>query len=207
MRQQLRARARPTALRRVAVLVAALWTTGVLYPAVAGAHGVKGRAGLPVPAWLFAWAAAIVLVVSFVALSALWSTPRLQDAPERRLTRRPAWLSVAAGAVGLALFALVLYAGWDGVDSASANFDPTFIFVVFWVAVPVSSAILGDWFSAFSPWRALARGTRWTGRRLGIVWRAPLQYPSWLGRWPVVVGHVCFGWLELVYHVHDNPQT
>ncbi len=54
----------------------------------------------------------------------------------------------------------MLYAGWYGVDSATANFDPTFIFVVFWVAVPVSSALLGDWFSAFSPWRALARALR-----------------------------------------------
>ncbi|MFI4989445.1 MAG: hypothetical protein ACHQHO_00830 [Solirubrobacterales bacterium] len=29
-----------------------------------------------VPAWLFAWAAAIVLVASFVLLSAMWSRPR-----------------------------------------------------------------------------------------------------------------------------------
>ena len=195
------------ALSRAGMLGACLCAAGALYPSVADAHGIKGRASLPVPAWLFAWAAAIVLVVSFVLLSTMWSQPRLQDAPERRLCRRPGWLSVPAGAAGLALFALVLYAGWDGVDSASANFDPTFIFVVFWVAVPVSSAFLGDWFSAFSPWRALARAARWTGRRCGVHWRAPLAYPARLGRWPVVAGLVCFGWLELVYHDHDNPQT
>ncbi len=159
------------------------------------------------PAYLFAWAAAIVLVVSFVALSAMWSVPRLQEARERRLCGRPAWLSAIAGAIGLALFALVVYAGWYGVDSPTANFDPTFIFVVFWVAVPVSSALLGDWFSAFSPWRALARAVRWSGVRLGVRRTAPLAYPEWLGRWPVVAGLVCFGWLELVYHDHDNPAT
>ena len=43
------------------------------WPELASAHGISGLASLPVPAWLFAWAAAIVLVVSFVALSTLWS--------------------------------------------------------------------------------------------------------------------------------------
>ena len=42
------------------------------------------------------------------------------------------------------------------------------IFPEFWVAVPVSSVLLGNWFSAFSPWRAFARGLRWLGARLGI---------------------------------------
>ncbi len=192
-------------LRRANVLACALTATSMLFPAGADAHGVKGRASLPVPAWLFAWAAAIVLVVSFVALSALWSTPRLQDAPERRLCRWPRWLSLPAGIAGLALFALVVYAGLEGARSAQENFDPTFIFVVFWVAVPVSSALLGDWFSAFSPWRALARGARWAGARAGVRWRAPLEYPGWLGRWPVAGGLLAFGWLELVYHDHDDP--
>ena len=195
------------ALRRTAPLTGGLIVAGALCPAVAEAHGIKGRASLPVPAYLFAWAAAIVLVVSFVLLSALWSTPRLQEPRERRLCAWPASLSIPAGAIGLGLFALVLYAGWDGADSAKRNFDPTFIFVVFWVAVPVSSAVLGDWFSAFSPWRSLARAGSWLGQRAGVRWRAPLAYPDRLGRWPVVVGLVGFGWLELVYHDHDDPAT
>ena len=36
-------------------------------PAAAFAHGLVGRADLPIPEWLFGWAAAVVLVVSFVA--------------------------------------------------------------------------------------------------------------------------------------------
>ena len=87
----------------------------------------------------------------------------------------------------------------------TANFDPTFIYVIFWVGIPVSSLLLGNWFSAFSPWRAFARGLRWLGARLHVGWRAPLAYPAWLGRWPVVAGLIAFGWLELIYHDHDNP--
>ena len=47
-------------------------------PASAGAHGLVGKADLPIPMWLFVWAAAAVLVLSFAALGILWSSPRLE---------------------------------------------------------------------------------------------------------------------------------
>jgi len=193
--------------RRAAALTAALLAAGALAPAAASAHGISGRASLPVPAWLFAWVAAIVLIVSFVLLSTMWSRPRLQGVHERRVCPWPAALSVAAGAVGIALFALVVYAGYEGVPYYTANFDPTFIYVIFWVAIPVSSILFGNWFSAFSPWRAFARGIRWVAVRARLRWRPPLTYPAWLGRWPVVAGLLAFAWLELIYHDHDNPST
>jgi hypothetical protein len=189
------------------MLGGALLLATAAFPAAADAHGISGRASLPVPAYLFAWAAAIVLIVSFVLLSAMWSTPRLQDGRQRRLCTWPPALGIPAGAIGLAIFALVIYAGYEGVPFYTANFDPTFIFVIFWVGVPVASVLLGDWFSAFSPWRSFARAARWSGRRVGVRWRTPLRYPAWLGRWPVVAGLLAFGWLELVYHDHDNPVT
>src|ERR1700680_2399221 len=108
----LKSAVRPTernTLTRVAALTAACILAFALAPPSASAHGISGRASLPVPAWLFAWVAAIVLVISFVLLSTMWSRPRLQDRHERRLCAWPALLSVPAGAVGLALFALVVY--------------------------------------------------------------------------------------------------
>ena len=56
---------------------------------VAEAHGIVGRADLPIPVWLFSWAAAIVLVVSFVALSALWRSPQLQSEHRKPLLQIP----------------------------------------------------------------------------------------------------------------------
>jgi hypothetical protein len=162
-----------------------------------------------VPAWLFAWAAAIVLVLSFVALSALWSTPRLQALQPKRLGTVPGVLTGLCGLIGVALFVVVIYAGYAGVggeDAQTKNFDPTFIYIIFWVGVPITSAVTGDWFRAFSPWRAVARTARWLGRRAGAGRPAPLAYPEWLGRWPVVVGVFAFGWLELIYHNHDSPS-
>jgi hypothetical protein len=204
----LRRRSAPHRRRRlVASLTTACLTVGALEPAVASAHGISGKAGLPVPAWLFAWAAAAVLVISFVLLSTMWPVSRLQEPRESRLCGWPSFLSVPAGAIGLGLFALIIYAGYEGSPYYTSNIDPTFIYVIFWVAVPVSTVLLGNWFSAFSPWRAFARAVRWVGGRLNLQWRPPLAYPQWLGRWPVVAGLLGFAWLELIYHDHDNPST
>lgn len=50
------------ALRTVATGLAAPLGLIALVPATAFAHGLIGRAYLPVPAWLFAWAAGLALV-------------------------------------------------------------------------------------------------------------------------------------------------
>jgi hypothetical protein len=55
------------------------------WPEVADAHGLAVRAYLPVLACLFAWAATGALVISFVALRASWSSPRLERVASRRL--------------------------------------------------------------------------------------------------------------------------
>ena len=63
------------------------------------AHGIVGRADLPIPETLFGAAAAAVLVVSFVALALGWSRPRLATLPERRAVPRPASPSTSCSAL------------------------------------------------------------------------------------------------------------
>ena len=55
-----------------------------LIQALPSAHALIARSDLPIPAWLFAWGASIVLIVSFFALSAAWREPRFE---ERTLAR------------------------------------------------------------------------------------------------------------------------
>jgi hypothetical protein len=104
-----------------------LGAAALLFPAAASAHGIVGRADLPIPVWLFSWSATIVLVVSFVALSTLWTGPKLQSEGRRRLFKMPAVLARLASLVGLGLFALVLYSGFAGTEVPTANFSVTFI--------------------------------------------------------------------------------
>jgi len=183
----------------------AAWLIGAP-PALA--HGIAERADLPIPQWLFGWAAAIVLIVSFVALAVLWPAPRLQRPRLRRVVRVPGVVDAVCGALGIAVFALVVYAGLAGSQTATANLAPTFVYVHFWVGLVVASVLLGDVFRAFNPWRAAARGVAWVAGRVAPgAMPAPLPYPARLGRWPAVVTILAFGWLELAYQSRDDPST
>jgi hypothetical protein len=177
-------------------------------------HGISVRTDLPVPEWLFWWAAAIVLVVSFVALAVLWPQPRLQRPSWRPLPRgigrvlasRP--VEIACGAIGVFLLGLTVYAGLKGTESTTANWAPIFIYVIFWLAFVPLSLVFGDVFRAFNPWRAIARAVAWVARSVSrSELPEPLAYPAWLGRWPAAVGIFGFAAMELVVSDGDRPQT
>lgn len=180
----------------------------VALPASASAHGLVGKADLPLPTWLFAWAAAVVLVISFAALGLLWPQPRLQQPRERRLLRLGAWADVLGGAVGIGFFVLLVVSGLAGTEVPTANFAPTAVYVVFWVGLVVASLLFGDVFRLLSPWRALARAVSWvaTRTRRGSPPPEPLAYPARLGHWPAVVTIAAFAWLELVSVDRDDPR-
>jgi hypothetical protein len=194
--------------RRLLAIAALVVATALAVPAGAFAHGLVGKQDLPIPRWLFAWAAAVVLVVSFVALATLWPRPRLEHAGERRVLAVPAVAEVLCGATGVAVFAITVWAGFAGSQSATANLMPTMVYVVFWVAIPFATLPLGNVFAAFNPWRAVARGAAWLFSRAGRGAQAPapLAYPEWLGRWPAALGIVLFAWVELVYVNRDDPS-
>jgi hypothetical protein len=178
------------------------------------AHGLVARSDLPIPEWLFGWAAAMVLVVSFVALAILWPDPKLENEDWRplpgRLGRvlasRP--LEIVCGAIGALLLGAVVYTGLQGVQSPTANFAPTFIYVIFWLGFVPVSVLFGDVFRAFNPWRAIGRGVAWVARTAARgELPAPLAYPEKLGRWPAAAGIFAFAALELVAANGDRPEN
>ncbi|WP_246344410.1 fenitrothion hydrolase [Conexibacter arvalis] len=190
-----------------ASLAAALLLLAAALPANAEAHGLVGRTDLPIPQWLFAWVAAIVLIVSFAALSLLWPQPRLERAQPRRRFAVPLPLRALVSALAVGVFAVVVYAGFAGTEVATANIAPTAIYVVVWVGVPIVSVVLGDVWRVLSPWRSVARGIAWVAAAAGRPLRAPFAYPRRLGRWPAALGILAFAWLELVYVDRDVPST
>jgi hypothetical protein len=176
------------------------------------AHGIGQVKDLPVPGWLFYYGAALVLVLSFVALGVLWTTPKLETSPERPLPEalQEAVLSrlvrALLGAASVALVVLVVAAGLVGKDSPVLNLAPTFVYVVFWLGIPFLTVLLGDVWRVLSPWRAIADAVAWVGNRLGAEWRAPLEYPDRLGRWPAAVLLFSFAALELAYTDPSSPR-
>ena len=194
-------------LRRLPAAALGVTALCLVAPAGALAHGISQRADLPIPEWLFAWGAALVLLASFVALSVLWRRPVLEHARERVILRVPLVLEVLAGVIGIAAFAAVVYAGLAGNQTTTANLAPTAIFVLFWVGVPCASVLLGDVFAGFSPWRATGRFAGWVATRVaGADLPTPLTYPERLGRWPAALGVLSFAWIELVYTGRTDPS-
>jgi hypothetical protein len=198
-----------TPRRRRALIAACGAGLALAAPATASAHGLVGKQDLPIPRWLFAWAAAVVLVASFVGLAVLWATPRLQDVAERRRFDVPRAVEILLGALGVAFFVFCIYAGFAGTQAATANLLPTVIYVYFWVVIPFVSVLFGDVFRAVNPWLAIGKATGWVVRRTGAAGpdgAEPLEYPAWLGRWPAAIGVLVFAWVELVYADKDDPS-
>jgi hypothetical protein len=174
---------------------------------LASAHSaLVGKQDLPIPQWLFAWGASLVLIVSFVALTLAWTTPLLE---KERWRPAPRWLSltlvnpvttVLAGAFGVFLLGVVVWSGFEGSEVPPQNFAPTFVFATFWLGLVFLSVLLGEVFRAFSPWRAIANAVSGVFR---LVARqdapSPIAYPAWLGRWPAAAGLFGFLWFELIY--------
>lgn len=169
------------------------------------AHALVARQDLPIPAWLFAWGASLVLIVSFFALSAAWRKPRFEDERWRPLDERFSRvltslpIQVLCGAIGIFLLGVAIYAGLRGTEAPDRNFALTFFFVTAWLGIPFFSVVFGDVFRPFNPWRAVGRtvGAAFTliaGQRSGH-----LRYPEALGRWPAAIGLLAVVWLEVVY--------
>jgi hypothetical protein len=202
-------------LRRVAIAAAALALLGMLLgPTVAIAHGLVGRADLPIPEWLFGWAAAVVMVVSFVGLATLWQEPKLEEDSGFRFA--PDWLSFtlvnpatefAAGLIGVGLLVATIWSGFAGTQLATANFAPTFIYVIFWVGLVPASVLFGDVFKALNPWRAIARAAGFIVSRVAGPLPRPFKYPAWLGRWPAAATIFGFAWVELAWVNGQDPSA
>ena len=175
------------------------------------AHGLVQRANLPIPEELFGGAAALVLIVSFLALAALWPTPKLERDHWRPLPGAlgrvlgSCALEIACGALGVLLLAVVIVSGLAGTQSPLDNFAPSFIFIIFWVGLAFASALFGNVFAALSPWRALGRAAGWAARRRG---RRPghRPYPERLGRWTAAAGVFAFTWIELASGWGEDPR-
>ena len=170
------------------------------------AHGIVGRADLPIPMAWFGVAAAVVLVVSFLALAAGWSRPRLERVPRRALVRIPLVAEVLLGAAGVVVFFVTVYAGLAGTETQSDNLAPTAVYVGFWVGIPFLTLLLGNVFRLLSPWRAIGRATGWVaGRVARDALPEPLPYPDRLGHWPAAIGLVAFAICELCWAAARDP--
>ena len=178
------------------------------------AHGIGGIKDLPVPLWLFYYGAALVLILSFVALWVLWKRPvlvaRSRGRPvSERLQRvvESTALRAILGALSFALLVVVAAAAIAGDTSPNENLAPTLVYVVFWLGLVPLVVLFGNVWRALNPWRAAADGVAWLWERTTEAWVAPFPYPERLGRWPGAVLLFAFAALELAYSEPADPRS
>lgn len=195
--------ARPLVSRSVVAGAGSLVLALTVGSRPAAAHGLGGRADLPLPVWMFSYGAAAVLIVSFTALAIFWPRPRLEDAGGAGVVVLPAAAArvalVAARAVGLVLLVVVIAAAFVGVDLALDNLAPVMVFIVVWVGCQLAAAVVGDVWAAFNPFDTIGAAVeRITG---------PVERDYSLGHWPAAVLFLLWGWYELIYPSRAQPRT
>lgn len=159
-------------------------------------HAFGTRYDLPAPLWLFLLGAGAVVFISFLLVlrrPVARERPSGIDVPPTR--RGPAWMQWAALVVGLLLAA----AGLFGTQSIPDNILPTAFWLVFWIAVPISIAIAGNYWPYISPLNLI---TRIAGPR------ARRPYPERWGFWPAAVLFFLLSCGELVFNaIATTPRN
>ena len=98
------------------------------------------------------------------------------------------------------LLGLTVYSGLSGSQTATNNFAPSFVFVIFWLVAGAAQRAVRRRLQGVQP-LAGHRAGRWPGSAQTAArgpLPAPLEYPERLGHWPAAAGIFAFATLELV---------
>lgn len=154
---------------------------------------------LPVPLWLYLVGAALAVGASFVVTSLV--ARRAPSGPSYRLASiRPAIASTTR--VVLRNAGIFWWYAAIGVGFVVGDISPlpaVLMWIGIWVGLPIAAALLGNAWPSLSPFRTTFAGLEWVARRLGadrpdLGW----HYPTWLARWPAVLGLFAAIWAELI---------
>ncbi len=179
----------------------------------AAAHGFGQSVSLPIPLWLWLAGAGLTVVLSFAAVidflpRALQTThyPRLRllrSTP--RVHALATVVSTGLRALCVGLLALSLIAAFAGSPVASENLAPTLVWILFWVGVAFTAALLGDVWALVNPLRTVFALVERAWRMLsGHAFARGRPYPGALAAWPAVIVLFAFACLE---HVWPEPVT
>jgi hypothetical protein len=158
-----------------------------------------------VPLWLFVFGAATALIVSFVALSTLWTEPRFEGRPTP--SARPSWIQSVLTNHGLEwtirilmlLFFVVVAMASARRASDTETIGPIVVYAWFWVGLAIAHALFGNLWATLSPFDTI-------GRLVGLdEGTPPRSYPQAWGKWPAAILLFAFVWVELVQPFGSIP--
>ena len=186
----------PTSLISRLLLPPALLVAGC---GSAEAHTFGTIYNLPIPFWMYAFAASATLALSFLMVGFFVTG----QTPERNLrsVEMPGIVPDVAWSIlrGLSVFLLVftMLTGIVGAQRPFNNFSLTFFWVWFVLGFAYLTALLGDIYAFIDPWHVLCD---WIERMRPMAFRGRVQYPAWLAYYPALALYMGFIWLELFGH-------
>ena len=172
-------------------------------PLPALAHGFGQRFDLPLPLWMFLVGAGATVAVTFALLArqrhAAARTPGQAFTLIERIPLATA-LAFFLRSFVLAMYVLVIVAGYLGVQNPVKNIAPAMVWAIWWVGMAYVSALLGDLWALVNPLDTLFR---WVfGERV-----ARLAWPAWAGVWPATLLFFAFINLELNWDGSEHPAS
>jgi hypothetical protein len=171
-------------------------------------HGFGARYDLQGPLFLYLFAAAGVVVVSFVMV-VLFAGDKLGEEAVAYPRWRASWLDgaanaawprIAGGVVGVAGLLAVVVTGLLGSQNPFYNPAEYIVWVYFWAATVILAGLVGNLWRLLNPWAALSSLLRRHERE-------PARDLSRFGIWPAIATYFGFACLELTSGVANRPAV
>jgi hypothetical protein len=170
-------------------------------------HGFGQRYDLPISLALYLYAAAGVVVISFV-LVVLFTGDQV-GAKALQYPRRPAraltsiartpWPRGAGGVIGVAGLLAIVITGLFGSSNPLYNPAEYLTWIYFWAGLFIISGLVGNLWYLANPWAAVYDAVNRLVR-LGPVWKLPK-----VGVWPAAAAYSAFACLELTTGMANRP--
>lgn len=176
----------------------------LLSPQPVSAHAFGTTYTLPIPFWLYSYAAAGVLLVSFLIIGFFFTerkTPKnfpvytlSRYRVIRVLTSREAQLVYKA--ISLFLFFLTIITGFIGEDISLYNFNMTFFWVIFVLGFTYLTFFLGNIWEVVNPWKSITDGISTVSKTFA---EETIAYPRRFAYYPAFFLYLLFISIELFF--------
>ncbi|MHB8588818.1 MAG: hypothetical protein ACYDA0_08195 [Candidatus Dormibacteraceae bacterium] len=170
-------------------------------------HGFGQRYDLPISLALYLYAAAGVVVISFVLVvlftgdqvgAKALQYPR-RPVPAAASIARTRWPGIVGGVVGIAGLAATVVTGLFGSSNPLYNPAEYIVWIYFWAGLFIISGLVGNLWYLVNPWAAIYNAMSKVGRAVPV-----LKLPN-VGVWPAAAAYFSFACLELTTGMANRP--
>jgi hypothetical protein len=166
------------------------------------AHAFGAMYTLPIPFWLYSFAGAAALLLSFLIIGFFINLSKPATAfPAISLHRNRVVLLLTSGnaqviykTISFLLFLFTILSGLIGEDISAYNFNMTFFWVIFVLGFIYLTLVLGDIWRVVNPWKISIDIFE---RMSGSTVKGTYPYPERLGFYPAFLLYVVFIMIEL----------